>query len=116
MTGTPDPVRPPPPGLLVDFACAMRADWDPDDLRKAITAAVGATWHPLDVTAEVWRLIHDPDGEPADLRNAARRPRLSPATGAAVAHRGAAYARELLAIRHEAEESQAANINERNQT
>jgi hypothetical protein len=74
----------------VDFACAMRADWDPDDLRKAITAAVGATWHPLDVTAEVWRLIHDPDGEPADLRNAARRPVLRPATGAEVAARGKA--------------------------
>jgi hypothetical protein len=86
----PGEIHAPPVHVLLDVACCMRPCWDRDELERAIIAATNATWHPLDVTAEVWRLIHDPDGEPADLRNAARRPVLRPATGAEVAARGKA--------------------------
>jgi hypothetical protein len=75
-------IHPPSVAALVQIACEMRHDWDPFDLRDAVLAASGANWDPLAVTREVWRLANDPKGEPAELRNSARRPATGPMAAA----------------------------------
>ena len=81
---------------LLALACAMRPDWDRDDLRDAMTAVHHAGWPWRDVYREVSRLIWAEDETPATLRNSARRPRISGATGPEVNARGREKAMAVL--------------------
>jgi hypothetical protein len=75
-------IHPPSLPVLLDLACEMRPDWDRWELRDAVLAANGANWEPLAVVREVWRLINGPEGNPAELRNSARRPATGPMAAA----------------------------------
>lgn len=62
------------------LVCAMRPEGSPSawirkDTEEAMRAAMTAGWSYEDVARELWRLVWDANGEPNDLRQAARRPR-----------------------------------------
>lgn len=82
---------------LEALAVAMRPDWerpvwDVDGVRAALLAAHTAGW-PFERAAVVlWRVIFDPDGTPAELRNTVRAERPQPRTGPEVGARGKAAA------------------------
>jgi hypothetical protein len=89
------------PRELAALATATRPDWDPDVLASAILAAKNAGWTWDRTLSEVIRLVRKPDGDPVELRNAARNP-LRPVAGKTPAwHDRAAEARRLLEHRHE---------------
>ena len=81
---------------LFRLAIQMRADWDPDDTRDAIRAVMTAGWPFEQAAREVWRLVWDSDGFPAELRNSARRPRAGKTTGPEVNRNGYAMAMAAL--------------------
>jgi hypothetical protein len=66
----------------------MRPDWDPADLRDAMTAASYAGWPWRDVYREVTRLMWAQDETPGTLRQSARRPRVSVPTDPEATRRG----------------------------
>lgn len=78
------------------LACAMRPDWDPADLRDAMTAASHAGWPWRVLYREVTRLMWAADESPATLRNSARRPRVSVPTGPEATERGRAALRTAI--------------------
>jgi hypothetical protein len=62
---------------LAALAVAMRPDWarpewDTDSVRAALLAAHTAGWAFEKAAVELWRLLFDPEGEAADLRNTVR--------------------------------------------
>ena len=79
-------------------ALAYRPNWDGDQLRDAMTAAHIAGWPLERIYATVYKLTCDPDAEPRDLAEAAKRPTCRWPAGDP--REGAARARELLGQRH----------------
>lgn len=72
------------------LACAMRPDWNTNDLHDAMTAVHQAGWGWKDVFREVARLVLAEDETPATLRNSARRP-VTPKDPGAYARGGALW-------------------------
>jgi hypothetical protein len=66
---------------LEAFAVAARKDWELENVHSALLAAHTAGW-PFDRAArEMWRLVWDRDGSPAELRNTVRAERPRPSAG-----------------------------------
>lgn len=86
---------------LIDLGAAWRG-WDRRVTADAILAAKQGGWDPDVIFREAARLLRGDDGEPSDLRNAARNPlkRGEPVPGA-VAHDGAELARQLFEHRND---------------
>ena len=72
---------------LLALACAMRPDWDRDDLRNAMTAAHAANVPWRDVFREITRLAWAEDETPVTYRNSLRQVPAAP-TGPDVYDRG----------------------------
>lgn len=66
------------PGELVALAVRMRPDWHAEDLGDALFAAKQAGWSWDARFREIIRLLVRPDGYPAELREACRRPAALP--------------------------------------
>jgi hypothetical protein len=78
-------------------ALAYRPDWNPDELRDAMTAAHTAGWPLERIYARVYELTRTPDGEPRDLAEAAKKPTVKQTPSDP--HAGADLARAQLATR-----------------
>lgn len=81
---------------LYHLACAMRDDWNRQELSDSMYGAKTAGW-PFDrVAREVWRLIWDPDGRPYELRNSVRLARAGTRTNPEDTANGRAAVRAVL--------------------
>lgn len=83
------------------LACQMRSDWDAEDSWAALWACQTANWPFEKAAREVWRLIWDPDGTPAELLFAARDTRPQPRRGPEAYQRGHHLWRDALGIPEE---------------
>jgi hypothetical protein len=87
------------PAQLRDLVTAMRPDWPPGDVEAVITDArqIPLPWPHIAIGLA--RLACDPEGRPRELIPPHLRHTAPPDPEAA--HRGADYARELYATRHD---------------
>ena len=84
----------PAPKQLAMLAQAMRG-WDYEEIRAAILAASQAGWDDDRIYRETFRLLLLEDGDPGDLRNAARNAD-RPKPGQDTLQHGVAAARQAL--------------------
>lgn len=54
-------------GEVIRFACALRPEWDADDVEAAIGAATGSAWAWEAILTGLVRLVCDPVATPRDL-------------------------------------------------
>lgn len=71
----------PAKNALVALAREMRPRWDADAFEAAVLAAGHAGWTWEATCRAAFRVLLDPNAEPRDLRDAARRPTRKPKQG-----------------------------------